>query len=356
VPGKILVVDDDAASREGLARLLRREGYEVSVAGDGRAVPELVERLAPDLVLLDVVMEPVDGFEVCRRLKADPETRLTPVVLVTGQAPPEERLRGVEAGADDFLRKPVDVAELLARVRSLVLLKSRTDELERVETILFSLALSIESRDDHTHGHCERLAEYSARLGTALGLAAEQVTALRRAGIVHDIGKVAVPDAILLKPGPLTPEEEAVLRRHPVVGERICAPLKSFRLVLPIIRHHHEKWDGSGYPDGLRGAAIPLTARVLQIVDVFDALTTARPYKPALPVDEALRTMEEEVGRGWWDREVFSAFRELIAGESVSAAPAGAGSSLGAASPASAASSGSGATSADGSAAGPVAD
>jgi putative two-component system response regulator len=323
LPGRILIVDDDAAEREGLARLLRREGFDVEAADDGRAALARVEQSPPDLVMLDVKMEPLDGYEVCRRLKSNPETRLIPVVLITGQSAREDRLRGVEAGADDFLRKPVDPPELLARVRSLVLLKSRTDELERVETILFSLALSIESRDPHTHGHCERLADYSARLGTALGLTTEQVTALRRAGIVHDIGKVAVPDSILLKPGPLTPEEESVVRKHPEVGERICAPLKAFRLVVPIVRHHHEKCDGSGYPDGLAGEQIPLTARILQVVDVFDALTTARPYKPALPVDEALATMEAEVDRGWWDPQVFAAFRQMLAGNgSPAAAPA----------------------------------
>jgi putative two-component system response regulator len=176
----------------------------------------------------------------------------------------------------------VDRAELLARVRSLLTLKHRTDELERAESVLFSLARSIEGKDPYTHGHCERLSDYSARLGEHLGLAEDEITALRRAGVVHDIGKVAVPDAILLKPSRLTEEEWKLIKEHPVVGERICAPLKSFRLVLPIIRHHHEKLDGTGYPDGLRGEAIPITARVLQIVDVYDALTTERPCRDNL--------------------------------------------------------------------------
>jgi putative two-component system response regulator len=202
--------------------------------------------------------------------------------------------------------------ELLARVNSLLKLKMRTDELERAESVLFSLARSIEGKDPYTHGHCERLAEYSARLGQHLRLSEEQIIALRRAGVVHDIGKIAVPDAILLKPGSLTADEWKLIREHSVVGERICAPLKSFRFVLPIIRHHHEKLDGSGYPDGLRGDAIPITARVLQIVDVYDALTTDRPYKKAFSITDALQTMKQEVAKGWWDPHIFDQFERLV--------------------------------------------
>jgi putative two-component system response regulator len=185
--------------------------------------------------------------------------------------------------------------------------------LERAESVLLALATSIEGKDPYTQDHCARLSDYASRLGERLRLPAEHLTALQRAGIVHDIGKVAVPDTILLKPGRLTEEEWAIMRQHPVVGERICAPLKSFRLVLPIIRHHHEKMDGSGYPDGLKGEEIPLTARILQIVDVYDALTTARPYKRALSSAEALEIMAEEVRRGWWDSNVFSEFEKLVA-------------------------------------------
>jgi putative two-component system response regulator len=149
-------------------------------------------------------------------------------------------------------------------------------------------------------------------LGGRIDLADDQILALRRAGIVHDIGKVAVPEAILLKPGRLTPEEFRIIQEHPVVGERICAPLKSLRLLLPIIRHHHEKLNGSGYPDGLKGEEIPITARVLQIVDVYDALTTQRPYKRALSRAEALEIMEEEVKKGWWDPHIYCEFKQLV--------------------------------------------
>ncbi|MGH9804244.1 MAG: HD-GYP domain-containing protein [Candidatus Acidiferrales bacterium] len=311
----ILVVDDNSAVRELLAELLRVQGFEAVTASDGEAALAEFSRRQPDLVLLDVVMPGLDGFEVCRRLKKDPEHRLTPVVLVTGLSATEDRVRGIEAGADDFLSKPVDRTELFARVRSLLSLKAHTDELERAEAVLFALARSIEGKDPYTEGHCERLSDYSARLGARVGLGEDQLTALRRAGTVHDIGKVAVPDAVLLKPGPLTPAEQAIMQEHPVVGERICAPLKSFRHVLPIIRHHHERLDGTGYPDRLKGEAIPVTARVLQIVDVYDALITERPYKQAFSVAEAMAVMEEEVRKGWWDREIFSEFQRMMQGK-----------------------------------------
>lgn len=311
---KILIVDDDAASRELLESVLEQSGFKVACAEDGRQALGEFERTRPDLVLLDVQMPYPDGFEVCRKLKSNPRTRLIPVVLVTALSATEDRVRGLESGADDFLSKPVDRSELLARVRSLLSLKAFTDELEQAESVLFTLAQSIEGRDPYTEGHCQRLSDYAADLGESMGLPLEQVTALRRAGVVHDIGKIAVPDAILLKPAKLTAEEFKVMQQHPLVGERICCPLKSFRLVLPIIRHHHEKLDGTGYPDGLQGDQIPLTARILQVVDVFDALTTIRPYKRALSVSEALEVMNEEVRRGWWDPAIVSQFERVIAG------------------------------------------
>jgi putative two-component system response regulator len=309
---KILLVDDESASRAALETLLRREGFEVHDASGGAAALAECVSFRPDLVLLDVLMPGMSGFEVCKRIKAAPETRLTPVVLITGLSATEDRIKGINAGADDFLSKPIDFNELLARTRSLIKLKHYTDELENAESVLFSLALSIEARDPYTRGHCDRLSEMSASLGEILGVPEEDVIALRRAGIVHDVGKVAVPDSILLKPGPLSPEEIEVMRKHPVVGEQICEPLKTFRLVLPIIRHHHERYDGSGYPDHLRGAEIPLTARILQLADVYDALTTDRPYRKADTSDIALGIMQEEAARGWWDRDLLEAFRTMI--------------------------------------------
>src|ERR1700723_147528 len=310
--GTILVVDDQEPNRELLDELLTAQGFKVITVPDGASAFLELTRAEGDLVLMDVMMPDLSGFEICDKIKSDPETCLIPVVLITSLSEKEDRIEGIKAGADDFLTRPVDRTELLARVRSLVRLKQRTDELERAEAVLFSLGRSIEGKDPYTHGHCERLADYSAVLGEALNLPAEQITALRRGGVVHDIGKIAVPDSILLKPSALSEAEWELVREHPALGERICAPLKSFRLVLPIIRHHHEKRDGSGYPDGLSRESIPLTARVLQIVDVYDALTTKRPYKKALTVAEALLMMKEEVSKGWWDPHIFNEFERLV--------------------------------------------
>ncbi len=300
----ILVADDEESNRELLAELLKAQGYRVVCSADGEQALDLLHAQPADLALLDIMMPRRTGFAVCRAIKSDPATRLIPVVLVTGLSNTDDRIQGIESGADDFLTKPVNKEELLARVRSLLRLKQFTDELENAETVLLSLARSIEAKDPYTEGHCERLSQYSVAMADRLGLPEEQKVALRRGGIVHDIGKVAVPEHILLKPGPLTPDERKVMEQHTIVGERICAPLKSFRLVLPIIRHHHEKLDGSGYPDGLKGDQIPLAARILQTVDIYDALSTDRPYRKALPPEKAFSVMREEVKRGWWDESL----------------------------------------------------
>src|ERR1700728_2830938 len=244
VTGTILVADDQVANRELLEELLTAEGFKVASVSNGTAVLEQLSIVPIDLVLLDVMMPHLNGFQTCEKIKTNPETYLIPVILITSVSDKQDRIEGIKAGADDFLTRPVDRTELLARVRSLLKLKLRTDELERAESVLFTLARSIEGKDPYTHGHCERLADYSARLGAQLRLSEDRPTALRRARVVHDVGKIAVPDAILLKPGRLTPEEWTIMHERPLVGERICAPMKSFRYVLPIIRHHHEKLDG----------------------------------------------------------------------------------------------------------------
>ena len=308
----ILVADDLEAYRCLLSDLLEDKGYKVICAGDGDEALKILRGEAIDLALLDVMMPLRTGFAVCRTVKSDPSTCLIPVVLVTGLDNTDDRIQGIECGADDFLSKPVNKEELLARVRSLMKLKQFTDELENAETVLSSLALSIEAKDPYTEGHFERLSKYSVALAKQLKLPEEQQEALRRGGIVHDIGKVAVPEPILLKPGPLTAEERKIMEQHPVVGDRICAPLKSFRLVTPIIRHHHEKFDGSGYPDGLQGEEIPLTARILQAVDIYDALTTDRPYRKALTPQQAFEQMREEVNRGWWDGQLVGELEAIM--------------------------------------------
>src|SRR5712671_5106335 len=240
ITGTILVADDQASNRELLEELLSAEGFKVASVSDGAAALEQLSILPIDLVLLDVMMPDLSGFTVCEKIKANPDTYLIPVIMITALSDKQDRIEGIKAGADDFLTRPLDRTELLARVRSLLKLKQRTDELERAESVLFTLARSIEGKDPYTHGHCERLSDYSTRLGEHLGLLEDQIIALRRAGVVHDVGKIAVPDAVLLKPGKLTADEWTLIREHPTVGERICAPLKSFRFVLPIIRHHHE--------------------------------------------------------------------------------------------------------------------
>jgi len=308
----ILVVDDDPRIRSVLERLLRTESWHVVTAEDGAAGLKTFGDTRPDLVLLDIMMPGLDGFEVCQRLKTDPSSRLTPVVLLTGLGDREDRVRGIDAGADDFLSKPFDRLELIARVRSLLRLKQYTDQLERAESVLFALARSIEGKDPYTEGHCERLSVYAAELGARIGLAEEDLICLRRAGLVHDLGKVAVPDSVLLKPGRLDDSERSIMQRHPVVGEEICKGLQSFGQVLPIIRHHHERFDGSGYPDGLSGDAIPTMARIMNVVDIFDALTTARPYRSAMHRERALEVMREEADRGWMDPHLLVEFKHMI--------------------------------------------
>ena len=308
----ILIADDIEANRELLTEILSTNRYRIVQAEDGEQAMQLLEEGEVDLALLDVMMPGRSGFAVCRALKSNPDTRLIPVVMVTSLSASEDRVQGIESGADDFLNKPVNKEELLARVRSLLKIKQFTDELEHAENVLFALALSIEAKDPYTEGHCDRLSESSEALAKRLSLSEEELIALRRGGIIHDIGKVAVPDQILLKPGPLTPEERKVMQRHTVVGAGICSPLKSFRSVVPIIRHHHEKIDGSGYPDGLKGDAVPLTARILQTVDIYDALTTDRPYRKAMAPDRALGLMREEVKRGWWDGALVDELEAMV--------------------------------------------
>jgi putative two-component system response regulator len=295
-----------------MSELLRMRGYEVVTAADALQAQAEVLRQLPDLILSDVRMPGKSGYEFCRELKSDPATRLIPFVLITGLTDSADKLRGIEAGADDFLNKPVLAEELTARVKSLLRVKEFTDELETADSVLCTLGLSVESRDPYTEGHCERLALRAADLGRHLGLDEDSIVALRRGGFLHDLGKIAVPDAILKKGSNLTLQEWEVMKLHPVTGENICKPLKSLRLVLPIIRHHHEHADGSGYPDGMRAEEIPLLARVLQVVDVYDALRTARPYKPALSHDRAAETMREEAHQGLWDAELVNEFFSML--------------------------------------------
>lgn len=311
--GKILVVDDESQNVEVLRRLMTRRGYDVITALDGESALRSVLNDRPDLVLLDVNMPGIDGIEVCRRLKSDPKTRLIPVVLITALTASEDRIRGIEAGADDFLSKPPVIAELEARVRSLTRLKRYTDELDSAESVILSLGLTIEARDPYTKGHCQRLARYATALGGRLGLADDQLMALNRGGFLHDVGKIGIPDGVLLKDGRLTASEYALMQQHTVIGDNLCSELRLLEDVRPIVRHHHERPDGTGYPDRLKGEGIPLLARILSVVDVFDALSTERPYKRALTPDQAVRELREEAAKGWQFQELVEEFAALVA-------------------------------------------
>lgn len=309
---RILVVDDHPSSRMTAVALLSVEGYDVVEAESGVSALESVAHLAPDLILLDVMMPGMDGFEVCRRLKGDEQTRLIPVIFITALNDRRSRLRGIEAGGDDFLTKPFDQLELSARVKSLVRQKRLNEDLDHAEQALLSIARTVESRDPNTGDHCERLVRRGESFGKFLNLPRSEIRNLIWGGYLHDIGKVGVPDNVLLKQGKLTDEEWDIMRTHVLIGERICKPLRTMRGVIPIIRHHHERWDGTGYPDGLKEDEIPYLAQIFQIIDIYDALTSERPYKAAFSPEESLRIMKEETERGWRNPDLMQKFAEFI--------------------------------------------
>jgi len=311
---RVLVVDDDANVASLFERLLAREGYIVDVASDGMSALTAVAAHPPDVILLDVLMPGMNGFEICQRLKREAVTRLTPVVLVTALSDRDNRIRGLEAGADDFLTKPVDGQELLTRVRSLVILKQYTDDLDSAASIITMLAVMIEARDGFTEGHCHRMANYATALGRRLGLGPDDIRTLHRGGFLHDIGMLAIADAVLRKPGRLEPEEYEIVKSHTVIGDGLCGTLRTLQAVRPIVRHHHERLDGSGYPDGLRGDAIPLVAAIIGIVDVYDAVTTLRPYHEPRSVDEAIEVLRKEAALGWRRSDLVSEFVAIIEG------------------------------------------
>ncbi len=308
----ILVVDDHPASRMTAVALLSVEGYRVLEADSGPAALQSVHEGNPDLILLDVMMPGMDGFEVCRRLKQDEHTRLMPVVFITALNDRRARLRGIEAGGDDFLTKPFDQLELSARVRSLVHQRRLNEDLDHAEKVLLSIARTVESRDPNTGDHCDRLVHMGKAFGEFLNLSRTEIRDLTWGGYLHDIGKVGIPDAILLKVGGFTTQEWEVMKTHVLIGEEICKPLRALRGVLPIIRHHHERWDGSGYPDKLKADEIPYLAQVFQVIDIYDALTSERPYKPAYSPTEALQILKQETEKGWRNPKLISIFMEFI--------------------------------------------
>jgi putative two-component system response regulator len=311
--GRLLLVDSLTVNRNLVKATLRAAGqYEFFEAATGRAALEILDEHPIDLVILDLTLPDMSGPDFCRRMKSNRRTQLVPILMFTSMHGPEHEVVGIDAGADEYLTKPLYPSVLRARVRALLRHKATVDSLDEAETILFALAQAVEARDSYTAEHCQRLATYSVALGVALGLSRPELVALYRGGFLHDIGKISIPDSILHGRHKLTEEEWDVMKQHTLRGEEICRPMKSLAPVLPIIRSHHEKWNGTGYPDGLKGEQIPLLARILQIVDIFDALVTERTYKPAFTLDEAIRVLEEEASRGWRDPELVSLFVSLL--------------------------------------------
>lgn len=299
---RVLVVDNEPMSRTLMDAVLRTgDRYDVLMANDGWDGLDKARRVRPDLMLLSAVMPgDANGYEVCRTLKSEQRTRRIPIVLVTSQATTSDRVKGIEAGADDFLTKPFNRVELLARVRSLLRIKALNDQLDEVENVIYALNRVVEAREGIEHDpHTERAAIYACAIGRELGLSDESMRILQQATLLRDIGKIGVPDRILNKQGALDEDEQKRMQGHVVLGEQIISPLRSTTSLLPIIRHHHERVDGKGYPDGLAGDQIPLGARIVAIADAYDAMVSPRPYRPALTPAKAIATLQSGAGKQW---------------------------------------------------------
>lgn len=312
VRGTILIVDGSAANRHRLRDILGDGDHELTEASTTSEAISAISVHRVDLILIDVDVQELGAIEFCRMLKKAGATQFLPVFVLAALDDLETEVLAIEAGADEFFVKPLRPPSFLARVNASLRQKAMIDSLDNSETVLFSLAQSVEERDPDLGQHCQRLSLISVAMGLALGLPSADIVALQRGGYLHDVGKVAIPDHILFKAGPLTPAEWEIMKTHAERGERICSRMRSLAPVLPIIRHHHERWDGSGYPDGLKGEQIPLLARILQLADIYDALTTARPYKRAFSPEEALAMIQQETAKGWRDPKLVETFSQLL--------------------------------------------
>jgi len=309
---RILVVDDNRTNALLLERVLVGDGHLVDVASDGQEALERITHNCPDLILLDLDMPRIDGYEVCRRVKNNPATRFVPIVIVTAQNAFDAKLRAWELGADDFITKPFQCLEVVARCRSLLRIKDLIDERDSAEAVVFAFARVVEAKSPYTHGHSERVAAYALTLAAQITLPEEEWETLRKGALLHDIGKVSVPDDILNKPDTLTPAEFDVMKQHTVQGARIAEPLRSVRDAVPLIRWHHERLDGRGYPDGLSGDAIPLLVRILSVSDVYDSLSSARPYRGAIPHQQCLEILRRDGTSGGLDKKLVEEFCSAV--------------------------------------------
>jgi len=309
---KIMVVEDNPRSAKLTEAFLSAEGYQVELCIDAQSARAAIRRAPPDVILLDVMLPGMNGLQFCRQLKSDHRTRSIPILLLTALEDIRDKVAGLDAGAEDYLCKPFNHLELLARVRSLLRTKKIRDEMETVENIFIFLASIIDARDAYTRGHSERVAEIAAQLAKKMDLDEGSVANIKKGAIVHDIGKVGLSSELIRKPGLLTREEYRTVQQHTLVGEKIMASLSTARHLLVFIRNHHEKLDGSGYPDGLKAGEIPLGVRILSVADVFDALTSDRPYRKALSVAQAISVLREEVQKGWWDGRVVEMLSNVI--------------------------------------------
>lgn len=315
---KILVVNGLNSSESPLRTSVEALGpsgephHEIVEAQSTSEAISAISTLQIDVVLIDLLAPELGGSEFCRILKRNPHTQLLPVFIVADCDDVDSEVSAINAGADEFLVRPVRPKAVSARIQASLRHRAMIESLDDSEAVFFSLAQSVEERDPAVGSHCERLALMATAMGLTLGLPHDQILTLQRGGYLHDIGKVAIPDRILLKAGPLSPQEWEIMRSHAERGERICSSMRSLSSVLPIIRHHHERWDGSGYPDRLRGEEIPLLARILQLADIYDALTAERPYKPTYSSEEAMGILKDEAARGWRDPDLIATFSDVL--------------------------------------------
>ncbi len=314
---KILIVDDLPENIELIRNFFYDQSYKIYAAHNGKEAIRKAKKIHPDLILLDIIMPGMDGFEVTKELKKNTSTQEIPIILITGLQDSQSKQKGYNLGVDDFITKPINMYELKTRCKSLINYKKLSERLNEAEQILYYIALMVEQKEQYRQGHTNRLAKYSELLARSLGLSGEEIKAIRVGGILHDIGKISIGDKILNKPGPLDSEEFEEIKRHPVEGEKLCQPFANFINALPLIKYHQERYDGSGYPEGLEGDHIPLGARIVALVESYTSLTTPRPFRDAYSRGEALDILDDEVKKGKWDTKIFSEFKKMLSEKNI---------------------------------------